>query len=179
MHRTVITLMASAAAAGLAGCGITNPYEPHHGKAPALGRTVTTATEAEPTTTTTAGAVAPRALLSRYATLSINWTSATLADRQRQLAGMAVGGARAQALQTAASYGAGSTLQRSRVADHGEITSIAAGEGPRHGWWVITTQETTTGTGEYQGLPAQAHVYAAQLVYTIPGVAVSTWSPQN
>jgi hypothetical protein len=176
MHRTVNTLLVSAAAAGLAGCGIANPYQPHHGKAPAPARTITT--EAQPTTTT-AGAVAPRALLSRYTTLSINWTSATLASRQRQLAGMAVGGARAQALQTAASYGAGSTLQRSRVADHGEITSIAAGEGPRHGWWVITTQETTTGTGDYQGLPAQAHVYAAQLVHTTHGLAVSTWSPQN
>jgi hypothetical protein len=177
VHRLTTTLLAVAAAAALTGCGIANPYQRHHRETPAPARTVTSPTEAQ--RTVAAGSIGPRALLRLYTTLSINWTSATLAGRQRQLAGMAVDGARELALQTAASYGAGSTLQRSRVADRGQITSIAAGEGPRHGWWVITTQETTTGTGDYQGLPAQAHVYDAQLTHTPHGLAVSTWSPQN
>jgi hypothetical protein len=176
VRRTFTTLLAIAAAAAAAGCGIANPYQAHHREPFTRAHTVTTPRAAE---STAAGSAAPRALLRRYTTLSINWTSATLAGRQRQLARMAVGGARAQALQTAASYGAGSTLQRSRVADRGQITSIAAGDGPRRGWWVITTQETTTGTGDYRGLPAQAHVYDAHLTSTRHGLAVSTWSPQN
>jgi len=119
------------------------------------------------------------AALRRYTRLSINWSSHTLARQQRELAQLAVAGARAQALQTTASYGAGSTLQQSRLANRGQITSIAPGQGPRRGWWLITTQEQTTGTGDYSRQPAQTHVYAARLTHTAHGWEISTWSPQS
>jgi hypothetical protein len=178
MPRRLTILLAVAAAGALTGCGITNPYTKH----PTAGRA--TAARTTPLTTTTAAATAMGstgavALLRRYTTLSINWTSQTLAGRQRDLARLAVGGARAQALQTASSYGAHSSLQRSRVGDRGQITSIAVGQGPREGWWVITTQETTTGTGDFQHLPSQVHVYDAQLTHVHHHFVVSTWSPQN
>ena len=71
------------------------------------------------------------------------------------------------------------SLQRSRISNRGQITSIAPGQGPQTGQWVITTQETTTGQGDYRGLPAQAHIYIARLTHTIHGWAVSTWAPQG
>jgi hypothetical protein len=178
MPRLLTILLAVAATGGLAGCGITNPYTPH---ATTTHRSTTRPTPPSTATATTTAAESSGAvaLLRRYTTVSINWTSHSLASRQRQLAGLAVGGARAQALQTASSYGAHSSLQRSRVGDRGQITSIAVGQGPREGWWVITTQETTTGTGDFQHLPSQAHVYDAQLTHPHHQLVVSTWSPQN
>lgn len=181
MRRAINSLTALGVVGILAGCGITNPYTPHA----ATHRATTTTPAATPSnripTTVAPGPSGAVALLRRYTALSINWTSHTLAARQRQLARLAVGGARAQAIQTAASYATDSSLQRSRVGDRGQITSIAAGQGPRRGWWVITTQETTTGTGDYQHLPSQAHVYDAQLTHTHNHhrLAVSTWSPQS
>jgi hypothetical protein len=181
MRRLLTILLAVAAAGGLAGCGINNPYTTDRPQRTVTSRTSTlrATSPSPPSATTATGSTGAVALLRRYATLSINWTSHTLAGRQRELAGLAVGGARAQAVQTASSYGTGSSLQRSRVGDRGQITSIAAGQGPREGWWVITTQETTTGTGNYQHLPSQTHVYDAQLTYTHQQLTVRTWSPQN
>jgi hypothetical protein len=179
MRRAINSLLTFAVAGSLADCGITNPYTPH----PATHRATTTTRAVTPSnripSTTSPGPTGVVALLRRYTILSINWTSHTLAGRQRQLARLAVGGARAQAIQTAASYATDGSLQRSRVGDRGQITSIAGGQGPRRGWWVITTQETTTGTGDYQHLPSQAHVYDAQLTHTHHQLAVSKWSPQS
>jgi ABC-type glycerol-3-phosphate transport system substrate-binding protein len=179
MRHAIVLALSLAAAAVLAGCGVANPYQTSD--AAIVKTTVKTPVK---TTRTTTGeratrADSTRAVLRQYTRLSINWTSTTLASEQRQLARLAVGGARAQALQTAASYNSGSTLQRSHIADRGRITSIAPGEGPRAGQWVITTQETTTGQGDYRGLPAQAHIYIARLTHTTDGWAVSSWAPQS
>jgi hypothetical protein len=174
--RIIRSLTAAISAVVLAGCGVTNPYQ--H---PRTGTVYTTVNTTSHTTVNRPAPVAggPRAVLRRFAQLSINWTSHTLANRQRQLAQLASGGARAQALQTAATYGAGSTLQRSGVANSGQITSIGPGQGPAAGQWVITTREKTTGRGDYTGLPSQRHVYQALVAYTRDGWKVSTWSPQN
>jgi hypothetical protein len=161
-------------AGSVAGCGVANPYTIHTRTHAQVTVSATTRASAAPVSTRSAAV-----LLRRYATVSINWTSHTLAARQRELARLAVAGARAQALQTAASYGPSSSLHRSRVSNRGQITSIATGQGPRRGWWVITTQETTSGSGDYQHLPAQAHVYAARLTRTGNGWQVSRWSPQS
>jgi hypothetical protein len=171
LHRPLGVLLA---VSGLAGCGVANPYTIHP-----RAHTRPAANATTPHSAVLGPARSAQALLRRYATVSINWTSHTLAARQRELARLAVAGARAQALQTAASYGPGSSLHRSRVSNRGQITSIATGQGPRRGWWVITTQETTSGSGDYQHLPAQAHVYAARLTRTGNGWQVSRWSPQN
>jgi hypothetical protein len=169
---TLATLLAAATIA--AGCGVNNPYQ--HARSTPVKTTVKTTISTRPVVIEPDDA---RAVLRRYALLSINWTSHTLVAHQHQLAHLATGGARAQALQTAATYGTGSTLQESGVANHGQITSIAAGEGPAAGQWVITTRETTTGRGDYTGLPSQPHIYQAQLAHTPHGWEVSTWTPQN
>lgn len=178
-----ILLTAAAGALALVGCGVSDPYQhPAHATSDATSSTTSTS-PTNPTTTLAAGSTSASnavAVIRRYTMLSIDWTSRTLAARQRRLEGLATAGARAQAAQTAASYGTGSSLQHSRVANHGQITSIARGQGPRRGWWVITTQETTTGSGDYHGLPSRTHVYDAKLTHTTTtGWKVSTWSPQN
>ena len=85
---------------------------------------------------------------------------------QDQLAAISLGQARAQALQAAASYGHDSTLQASQVANTGTVVAIAPGQGPAAGWWVIVTRETTTGEGDYAGLPPTDHVTDAQVEHT-------------
>ena len=92
---------------------------------------------------------------------------------------MSEGTARAAALQAAASYGRDQLLLNGHVANTGTIVSIAAGQGPQHGDWVIVTSEHTTGEGDYAGLPAVAHVTYAHLTHTPTGWVISQWSPQN
>jgi hypothetical protein len=170
-----------------AGCGITNPYQhPAARTATHTATTAATSTTTAPAASTTAAAAttapaasSPQAALTAYATGDINWTSATVGTDQRHLAAISVGAARATALQAAATYGAGSQLQDSKVTNHGEITSIAAGQGPLAGEFVVTTAEKTAGVGDYQGLPAQAHVYYARVQHTTTGYRVSQWSPQS
>jgi len=182
--RTLLALPAAAVA--ISGCGITNPYQHPSHTAPAgttSAQTSTASTSAAASTPPPVGAISgsssPQAAIERYATDDINWSSATLGADQRHLASISLGAARAMALQAAATYGAGSQLQRSKVANSGQITSIAAGQGPLRGRWVITTQEHTGGTGDYAGLPAQAHVYYARVQHTTTGWVISQWSPQT
>jgi hypothetical protein len=195
---------AVALALTLAGCGLTDPYTGQHSSATSTSPAVSTSSTSTTTTVPNAdpapergGTIpnasqaaqnrpaenaarsTPRAALERYADLDINWTAATVARGQRQLAAISVGQARAQALQAAAAYGRDSTLQASRVANSGTVIAIAPGQGPAVGPWVIVTRETTTGQGEYAGLPPTDHITVAQLEHTSAGWIVSSWSPQH
>ena len=186
----------------LAGCGLTDPYtEPapgddQHSTSTSSTSTTATAPNADPAPerggtipnaahaaqnklAAGAGMPTPQAALERYANLDINWTAQTVAGVQDQLAAISVGQARAQALQAAASYGHDSTLQASQVANTGTVVAIAPGQGPAAGWWVIVTRETTTGEGDYAGLPPTDHVTDAQVEHTDHGWVVSAWSPQS
>lgn len=194
--RRLIGLPVLAAAVALTGCGITDPYT-HN---PAPSSTTTSAPRADATTgtvtdpsepppskpTTTAasgvtagispsGAATPRQALRLY----INWTAETIGTHQRRLAAMSQGTARAAALQAAASYSRDPELERGRVANTGAIVSLAPGQGPQRGDWVIVTSEHTTGQGDYAALPATAHVTYAHLTHTPHGWTVNQWSPQT
>ncbi len=182
--RSRLPLTAALATAGIAvgGCGITNPYQhPTTTTATSSTSTSTTPTTGDiaPAAVAPAGADSPQAAIARYATAEINWTAATLGADQRHLAAISLGAARAMALQTAATYSTGSQLQHSQVTNRGQITSIAAGQGPASGEWVITTREHTTGAGDYAGLPTQPHIYYARLRHTPTGWQITQWSPQN
>ena len=120
----------------------------------------------------------PAAALERYATLWANWTAGTLIARQKQLAGISLGQARAQALQAAASFQHDSTLTASHVANSGRVIAITPNL-TNNGEWVVVTSEATTGQGDYTGLPGTLHVTYAQLTHTRHGFVVSQWSPQN
>ena len=186
----------------LAGCGLTDPYTSEH---PATTSTSASTSTTSTTATTTnadpaperggsipnaaqaaqnnsaadAGSPTPQAALERYANLDINWTAKTVAVVQKQLAAISVGQARAQALQAAASYGRDNTLRVSQVANTGTVVAIAPGQGSAAGWWVVVTRETTTGQGDYAGLPPTDHVTNAQVEHTHNGFVVSAWSPQS
>lgn len=194
--------LAAVIALALAGCGLTDPYasQPpttHPRTAQAIGTTVSVGlADADPVPerggTIPASATAgqnqiaadaaeptPAEALRKYALLYINWTAGTVPAVQDKLASISVGQARAQALQAAASYRNDTTLQASQVANAGTVVAIAPGQGPEAGSWVIVTQETTTGRGDYAGLPASDHVTYAQLQHTQEGWAVSSWSPRS
>jgi len=126
-----------------------------------------------------ASAATPQAALERYASLYINWSAQDLPARQRQLAAISLGQARAQALQAAASTARDSELTRSQVQNHGQLIAIAPGIGPATGTWVLVTQETTTGQGDYAGLPPTLHITYAQLAHTTAGWVIIRWSPQT
>jgi len=185
----------------LAGCGITDPYITRSTTTtstsrPAPGVTGTTSTNADPAPeqggtiptpaasaqgnlSAGAGQPTPQAALGRYARLYTNWNAATVAGVQRQLASISLHGARAQALQAAASYQRDTTLVASKIANAGTVISIAAGQGHARGRWVIVTSETTTGHGDYMGLPATVHVTYAQVAHQPTGWVVTEWSPQT
>jgi hypothetical protein len=182
----------------LAGCGLTDPYTSQHPATTGTSTSTTTAaaTNADPAperggtipkgaqaaqnnSAAGAGSSTPQASLERYANLDSNWTAKTVAGVQDQLAAISVGEARAQALQAAASYGHDRTLQASQVANTGTVIAIAPGQGSAAGWWVIVTRETTTGEGDYAGLPPTDHVTDAQVEHTQHGFVVSAWSPQS
>jgi len=199
------TLIATLMAVTLAGCGITDPYHPRSTAAASLPAVPVT-TSTSPTTTpadagdpaaerggqippgaqaaqdrlaANAASATPQAAVERYATLYINWQADTLAARQRQLAAISLGQARAQALQAAASTAKDPKLTAGHVANHGHLVSIAPGTGPANGRWVIVTTETTTGQRAYTGLPPTVHVTYATVTHRAGGWVINQWSPQS
>lgn len=122
-------------------------------------------------------APSPSVALRRYALAYVNWSASGLPARERQLAGIAVGAARLAAQQTAAAAGGAAALAADHVANHGAVVAIAAGEGVDRGRWVIVTEEQTTGSGPYAGLPPGPHVTLAQVARLPGGWAVSVWLP--
>jgi hypothetical protein len=99
--------------------------------------------------------------LRRYALVYTNWRAAQLPARERELAALAIGPARLGAEQTA----------------DGQVVAIAPGQGPDAGQWVIVTEEQTTGSGLYAGLPRGPHVTLARLTHLPGGWVVSQWNP--
>jgi len=98
---------------------------------------------------------------------------------ERHLASLAVGAARLAAEQTAASQSAAAQLAANHVQDKGVVLAITPGLGPARGQWVIVTQEQTTGTGPYAGLPSSPHVTLARAARLGRGWVVSEWSPRS
>jgi len=190
-----VLLIAGITAGGITGCAINDPYASHStltshttpvvlpdaaDPAPERGGTVPTATKtAESKTAGSAGELTPRAALIRYADLYVNWSARDVVARQRQLASISLGQARAQALQAAASARSDELLIRSRVANSGQVVAIATGQGPARQEWVVVTREHTVGEGDYAGLPPTLHVTYATVVHTREGWVVNSWSPQN
>jgi hypothetical protein len=124
-------------------------------------------------------APSPEAALLRYALAYINWQAANLATHERALASLAVGQARLAAQQTAAAQSTSAVLARDNVRNEGVVVAIALGKGPARTQWVVVTQERTTGTGPYAGLPSLAHVTLARVSFQTGGWAVSEWSPSS
>jgi len=194
MRRPAIATLTAAVAAGLlASCGITNPYQRSHRLATTSSLTSTSSTATNAATATNpgesnegqappnpipAGGVSPtpRAALARYAQLYVNWSAGQLTDRGRQLAAISTGQARHQAQGLASR---GPVLARYKVTNRGSVTAIGAGQGAEQGRWVVVTNELTSGTGPYLGLPATSHVTWATVTATHHGYVVSAWNPAS
>jgi hypothetical protein len=122
----------------------------------------------------------PKAALRRYAQLYTNWQATGLPARVHELATLAIGTARLAAEQIAASSALTiSELTAHHVQNTGIVLAIAPGKGPADGQWIVVTQEQTTGTGAYTGLPPSLHLILAQTTRLHDGWTISGWSPQN
>jgi hypothetical protein len=124
-------------------------------------------------------ASSPQQALRRYALVYINWRASDLREREQQLAAISIGAAKLTAEQTAASESGTEALVANDVANSGQLVAITPGEGPDAGQWVIVTQEQTSGTGAYAGLPTAPHVTLAQVRHLKNGWAVSAWNPAS
>jgi len=129
--------------------------------------------------TPSALAPSPQTALLRYALLYTNWQAASLPALERRLASLAVGAARLSAEQTAASNSAAAELAANHVQNTGVVLSIASGRGPARGQWIVVTQEQSTGTGPYAGLPPTLHVTLARTERVNRSWAISEWSPRT
>src|SRR5581483_10784831 len=109
----LLLLAALMTAVVVSGCGLTDPYTTRH-TSPAVTRATSATTRARspvinadpapehdgtiPTQARNAadrvgagaGEPTPQAAIARYATLEINWTAGTVAQRQQQLAGLSI-----------------------------------------------------------------------------------------
>lgn len=150
---------------------IGDPPAERHGTVP----------ESSARTENTPGSLAssPQAALVRYALLYTNWRAASLVALERRLASLAVGAARLTAEQAGASRSAAGALAANHVQNTGVVLSIAAGRGPARGQWVVVTQEQSTGTGPYAGLPPTLHVTLARTERVNRSWVISEWSPRT
>jgi len=123
-------------------------------------------------------APSPHAALLRYALLYTNWQAASLPAHERRLVSMAVGAARLTAEQIAASTSAVAELAAHHVQNRGVVLAIAPGRGSARGQWIVVTQEQTSGSGSYAGLPQTLHVTFARTQRLSEGWAVSGWTPR-
>jgi hypothetical protein len=196
-HALGRTLLAIAAAAAIAGCGLHDPYRTtttssspaRHASAPAAdqrdpapergGTIPNNARAAQRTRAAGAARPTPQEALARYAAAYLDWNADNVIRVQRALASISLGQARAQAQQAAATAARDPQLTHRHVANHGQAIAIAPGEHAAAGQWVIVTSEQTTGDGDYHELPPTLHVIYAQLTHTGRGWVVSEWQPQN
>jgi hypothetical protein len=120
----------------------------------------------------------PAEALASFAAIYVNWSYRNLVNNQRALAAMSVGAARTAELQAAARSAADTTITSARIANQGSVVSISS-EQREPGTWVVVTRERTSGTGDYEGLPAAYHVTLARVTRLTHGYAVSEWLPQS
>lgn len=180
-------LVVIACATALAGCGIHDPDQRLVNTRPST-RTSADAPAGAPEATEhdgpdqplpprlSAASLAPtaKAALARFARLYVNWAASELPKRAGQLAALSIGQARAEALQVA---GRAQTLERYKVTNTGTVVAIAPGQGNEHGRWAVVTDELTSGSGPYLGLPSTSHVTWATVTRQAKGYVVTTWYP--
>jgi hypothetical protein len=119
----------------------------------------------------------PEAALRHYALLYTNWRARALLAREHELASLAAGPARLAIEQAIASQSGAVSLAVHHVENRGVVLSIAPGEGRARARWVVVTEELTTGTGPYAGLPRTLQVTLARVVWLGPGWVVCEWAP--
>jgi hypothetical protein len=181
MTRRAHAAAALALAVALAGC--SDPYVPADPHGPARPTAAPTRVPGElpgripqrdraalnhPQTTPAATA---DAALQRYARLLTNWRADTVSARYRQAAGQAVGQARRDAEQTAASAARDAQLIDAGTTSRGETIAVIP---QRSGWALVVTREQLSPDAG----PVRYRVYRAHTRRVSGGVAVDAWEPQ-
>jgi hypothetical protein len=197
MHKLAHTLtMIAAAAAAIAGCGISNPYQHTAGATTLTSTSTSTASSpvanpaqnpgeppappppAPASQAPTSVRSTPAGAITQFATLYMNWTWRTLAAHEHELAALSVGPARLSEQQAAAAATSDSTIAQTRVYNNGQIISIARSR-TNAKQWVVVTREQTGGNSQYDGLQASYHVTLVELAQlNNGGWTVSEWLPQ-
>jgi hypothetical protein len=181
-HPSLCVVVALLAALMLGGC--SNPDAPDAARVSEEARVGSPGEPSAPPPPAPAGftavAVQPSAVqaLSAFALLYVNWSYRDLTREQRTLAAISVGAARTAESQAAASSAADRTLSAAQLANSGTVVSLAR-DRTQPGLWVIVTREQTSGSGDYEGLPAAYHVTLARVAGVPGGYAVSEWLPQS
>ncbi len=152
----------------------TGDPRPERGGAVPLGEAVA---EQQPTPGSLASSA--QVALLRYALAYTNWQASSLPAHERQLASLAISAARLAAEQIAISQSGAASLAADHVRNSGLVLAIAPGKGSARRQWVVVTNEQTTGTGPYAGLPSLPHVTLARTTRVGSGWAVSEWSPKS
>jgi hypothetical protein len=121
----------------------------------------------------------PQQALERFAARYINWSYATLAANEGQLAAEAVGEARAFEEQARAQTARDTPLARGHIYNTGTIIGLTQVRGGPPQEWVIDTREHTGGDQEYTGTGAGFHVTLATVQRVAGGWAVAVWRPES
>lgn len=177
MRRLLLLLMAIAATALAAGCGVEDPY------ADGVPSGTTAATSAAPAATSAApaptAAVEPAAptardaVLRRFVAAWTTWSARDLAAQRRVLAGLAAEPLAGQ-LRSDAKEALRDELERVTTASS---TGRLVGAIPqKDGSLVVVTHETAKAEAQTEGQPAY-HVYLAAGHDTPAGWRLSRWEP--
>lgn len=120
------------------------------------------------------GARTPDAAVRAFASAATNWTATTLPEQQRQLAERAVGQARQDAEQLAATAAHDPQLTDATTRSASVVAGLITG---RDGWTLVVVRERlTTGAGAPPDL--RYRIYRAHTTPTNDGVAVDRWEPE-
>jgi len=185
-RRTSIRILAVtvAVALALAASGCSNPDASGAGQAQSPSAAQNAGEPPAPPAPTASGQApadvqaTPQQALAAFARLYTNWNYKTLSATQRTLAAMAVGPARLAERQAAATSAADSTIRQGQIENTGQLVSVAH-DLMRPGMWVIVTREQTSGSTQYEGLPASYHVTLARVQHVAGGWTVEEWLPQS
>jgi len=160
--------MLVAAAVGLTGCGLRDPYS-QHAKRPATGAQSAPKPVTEQALRPSAS---PTGVLARYADAWVNWSATTLAHERAGLLALATGQLADQLRQQAAQAVETQLQEVSHAYSRGRyIGVIREGAGRAI---VVTFEEVALVGGQAQGA---YHVYLARTEHTTHGWRVTEWQP--
>ena len=116
----------------------------------------------------------PQAAARAFALAYLNWTATTVARRYRALSREAIGQARQELLQTAASAGTDPQPVGTRVANRGTVSGVIEQPG---GWMLVVSHERLT-PGGGQTEPPRHRVYRVHAAPQAGGFVVDHWQGQ-
>jgi alkylhydroperoxidase/carboxymuconolactone decarboxylase family protein YurZ len=120
------------------------------------------------------GTRTPDAAVRAYASAATNWTATTLPEQQRELAELAVGQARQDAEQLAATATHDPQLTDATTRSTGAVAGLMAGG---DGWTLVVVRERLT-IGAGAPPDVRYRIYRAHTTPTNDGVAVDQWEPE-